>query len=335
MSLRDILTLFRMPHLRTQLRLKRDVDSFLRLHFLYAATESGLLQTLGNPATREEIIRKLDVRRPELLDGLLELGVSLKELSRAKERYEICGNCSLALTAGDGDPLRALIQEYITYHGSVFRHFAARLKGAPPGDYLAETGDMIARSSRVAEPFVGRFVKTIIRDQRPRTLFEIGCGSGIYLRHAAEMEPTITGVAIDVFEDVVEQASANLAKWGIGDRFKVITADMHDLPADITGPFDLVTLYNNIYYFTPEERVPLFRKIRSLLAPDGALALVSMMRGNTIMASEFDLVLRSTLGCAPLPELDETIMQLQESGFNKIKKTRLGFGEPFYGILAR
>jgi len=42
-----------------------DRQAFIRMYFIFAAYESGLLQALAVPRTREELIRELDVERPE------------------------------------------------------------------------------------------------------------------------------------------------------------------------------------------------------------------------------------------------------------------------------
>ena len=52
----------------------RDVESFLRLHFLYSATKTGLLKSLETPTSKQEWLEKLSVRRPLLLDRFLALG---------------------------------------------------------------------------------------------------------------------------------------------------------------------------------------------------------------------------------------------------------------------
>ena len=87
MNLRSIVTAFRIPHLRAQMQLIRDVETFVRVQFLYAAFESGLLKALAPPATRDDLIRSLDVQRPDILDALLALGVRLREITVRQGRY--------------------------------------------------------------------------------------------------------------------------------------------------------------------------------------------------------------------------------------------------------
>ncbi len=59
------------------------------------------------------------------------------------------------------------------------------------------------------------------------------------------------------------------------------------------------------------------------------------MQGGSVVASDFDLVLRSTIGCAPLPELNQIRMQLMDAGFRDVKTAKLTPFEPYYGIVAR
>src|SRR5207249_9414427 len=160
------------------------------------------------------LVREFGVRRRELLEGLLRMGVSLGELSVKGGVYRIRGRYARAIAAKDGDPLAAVIQEYVSYHGSVYRHLAGRLRGAPLGNYLEGTGNTVARSSRVLEPFVADFAREMAGKNRPVRILEVGCGSGVYLRHAAEANPLATGIGVDMDEEVVELAEANLAEWG-------------------------------------------------------------------------------------------------------------------------
>jgi hypothetical protein len=71
-----------------------------------------------------------------------------------------------------------------------------------------------------------------------------------------------------------------------------------------------------------------------LLAPGGTLAIVGSVQGATAMTADFDLALRSTEGCAPLPRLNELKKQLLAAGFREVNTTKLIPTEPFYGITA-
>jgi 2-polyprenyl-3-methyl-5-hydroxy-6-metoxy-1,4-benzoquinol methylase len=328
------LKLLRTPHLLAQLGVMQDLRVYTRVGYLYAALRSGVLQALRVPASGHELARRLNVQRPELLEALLRVGVSIGELSVRGGRYRIRGARSKALLDPANDPLAAVIEEFVTYHASVYRHVADRLSGAPLGDYLAGTGDLIARSSRVLEPFMADFVREAATRGDPGTLLEIGCGSGIYMRHAAEANRRLTGMGLDMQEDVVRQARANLGQWGLADRFKVVLGDIRMPPPDVGGRYDLVTLYNNVYYFPVEERSALFKTLRALVSPGGALALLSSMQGTTPLAADFDLILRSTHGCSPLPRLTELKQQLSDAGFRRAEAVRLVPTEPFYGVIA-
>lgn len=332
----QILTLLRTPNLRARSRVFNDVKSFVRLHFLYDAWSLGLLQVLKDaPASKDELTKRLSVQRPELLESLLDLGVALNELSlNAHGFYRITGRVSYALSSDREDPLAASVEEYVTLHSSVFQNLSSRIRGGPLGDYLKNIGPLIARSSRIVEPYIRDFVIDTFKDMEPRNVLELGCGSGIYLRHAAEASPQLIGFGVELDDIVAKQAAANLKEWRISDRFKILAADARKLPAELAGPFDLVTLYNNIYYFAVEERVSLFRDLRSRLAPKGALAIVSLMQGKSVTSADFDLVLKSTLGCAPLPEANRTKRQLIEAGFENVKMRKLIPFESYYGITA-
>lgn len=220
----------------------------------------------------------------------------------------------------------------MTYHGSVYEELGARLSGAPNGDYLVQFADVIAASSRAIEPFLASWVKSTVRSLKPARMLEVGCGSGVYLLHAANAHPGVTGVGIDVQPSVVAAATQNLEHWGIGHRFVIHEGDVRAF--EPKERFDLVTLYNNIYYFDPDERLDILVQLHAL-APNGALAVVSMMRGKSVASADLDLTLQSTLGCFPLPACDELTEQLRRAGYSNVTRTPLFPGEPLLALLAR
>src|SRR3954452_6964679 len=91
------LTLVRTPHLWARIQILQSMKTLLKLHFLYAAIESGLLDALRSPTTKAELVKKLGVQRPDLLEALLKVGVSLGELSAKRGTYSIRGRYARAL----------------------------------------------------------------------------------------------------------------------------------------------------------------------------------------------------------------------------------------------
>jgi 4-hydroxy-2,2'-bipyrrole-5-carbaldehyde O-methyltransferase len=323
------LKLLRLPHLAAQAGIDRDVNAGIRLNFLYAARASGLLGQLREWKRQSELEPRFDT-----LDAILNVGVALGELKRDGNRYRISGKRALALSGGDGDSLAAFIEEFVTYHAAVYRDFGHLSAQSGKRDYLAGKGDLIARSSRVLEPFMVDFVESRVAGKGPLTMLEVGCGSGIYLHHAARANPQATGIGIDSQKEVIADTSKRLVEWGLAPRFRVMDADIRQTSAETAGPFDLITLYNNIYYFPERERVRLLVSLRERLNPGGELAVVSLFAGTTLAATNFEFILRSTVGCAPMGTLEDLVSQLHESGFRKVATMRLIPVQPFFGVTA-
>jgi 4-hydroxy-2,2'-bipyrrole-5-carbaldehyde O-methyltransferase len=292
------------------------------------------LKFLKTPASRETIAKHIDAQRSDLLEALLDLGVAVGELSFRQGVYGLKGKRAIALVQEVNDPFAVYLHEAVAYHGSVYVELARWIMGAPLGDYLEATADLIARSSRTLEPLLQGFVQNIVKVRKPRRLLEIGCGSGAYLRHAADANQALTGIGIDMQKVAVRQARENLRMWGFSDRFTIRHADIRTDGPGLDGPFDLITLYNNLYYFPPEERASLFAGLRPLLAPGGTLAVVSLMRDVSVSSRNFDIVLQSTKGCFALTDSEETVVQMRTAGFTSVEKRQLLASEQFAAVLA-
>src|SRR5262245_57703400 len=200
------LKLLRLPNLAAQAGIDGDIKAGIRLNFLHAACASGLLRQLRDWKQRSELKPQF-----EMLDALLDVGVTLGELKRRGNQYRISGKRALALSGEDGDSLAALIEEFVTYHSAVYQDFANLSATSGKQDYLAGKGEVIARSSRLLEPFMVDYVHDQVAAKGPLTMLEVGCGSGIYLRHAACANPQATGIGIDLQKDVIAETSKRLA----------------------------------------------------------------------------------------------------------------------------
>jgi cyclopropane fatty-acyl-phospholipid synthase-like methyltransferase len=314
----------------------KDWQAFVRMHFIFAAYESGLLKALAIPCEREALIEKLHVKRPDLLDALLDVGLATKELTMKNHLFFIKGRRSKAIVNARGDMLAAMIQANITYYSDAYRHAADRMQGGELGDYLYEIGDVVARFSKVAEPIIKDFITAIVSGKNPMRVLDVGCGSGIFLQSAHSANQNATGLGLDIDDAVVRQAKDNIATWGLTDRFDILHGDIRHPPEEIVGPFELITLYNILYYFLDEDRIQLLHSLRSMLSPQGVLAVVMHFRsrGKDMGAANLNMVNCSLKGLTRLPDLDEVTSLLKQCGFGKIDVHRFMPGSTFYGIVA-
>ncbi|MGH9023282.1 MAG: class I SAM-dependent methyltransferase, partial [Acidimicrobiia bacterium] len=264
----------RLPHKLAHVLVAQDLLAAVRVQFLATACQLGLLVEVRSPASPTTLAARLGISNTSLLAALLDVGVSVGELRREGSGYVLHGPRSLALVDPRMDAMVALFEAALGFHEPVYQELEGRLRGALPGAYLETYSPMIARASRLAETSVSPFVRHLVRQFAPSRMLDAGCGSGIYLREAASASAQLSGIGIDLDEAVVSQCAANLVAWGLDDRFEARRADLAALSGTLAGPYDLVLMFQNIYYFAPEERVAALVALRQQTAP-GVLALVT------------------------------------------------------------
>ena len=330
-----VLSGLRLRHKRAHALLVSDFVSWARVEFLGAAAATGVLAGLVEPRTVDELAGDLGVTDRGLLGALLHLGESVGELAVDGDRWRLAGSRSRAMVDPAVDGLAALPEEAVLYGTDVYRRLAERLRGAPAGDYLDDHGELVARTSRVAEPIFGPLIADVVRAHRPASVLEVGCGSGVNLRHVAAASADATGAGIDVDAGVVELARRNLDAWGLAGRFRAEHGDVRHLGDDMAGPWDLVLLFQNIYYFPVAERPELLRRLRSL-APAGVVVIATAVAGTgDPAAAHLDVVLRSTAGNTPLPTVAELRTDLAGAGFATVTARRLAPRQPLRAFVAR
>jgi len=314
------------------LRIMGDWKRMTRMHYLYAAIDCGLIDAL--PASRVELIDKLEVKREEMLDALLGVGLSLKELKLKNGVYRIKGKRSKSLKKTDA--FRALVQANVTYYATAYRNFSDRLRGGPKGTELDEAGGIVSRLSALGEPLVKVFAKGMVSGGDIVRILEVGCGEGIYLKAAYDANRNAEGIGIDVDPTVVEQAQRNIAAWGIGDRFSVVCGDIFEPPPEITGKFDLITLYNIVYYFDERPRMALFVILKDMLNKGGQLVITSSTYepGGDLFSANLNMSTSSSEGFTPLPTIDDLMLQLMRVGYSHVEAKRIMRGASQYGIIS-
>jgi cyclopropane fatty-acyl-phospholipid synthase-like methyltransferase len=225
-----------------------------------------------------------------------------------------------------------MVEEVVELHHKLITATIPKLRAGELWSLSDQDGELIARSSRVLEAFQAEVIKSTFPAGGALRLLEIGCGSGVYMRYAAERNPSLTALGVELQLAVAEMARTNLRGWGLGSRVKVETGDIREKAPD--ERFDIATLYNNIYYFPVEERVALLNHIRSFLRPGGFLLLTTCCQGGSLPAEALNLWGAATCGAGRLPAEDELVSQLHEAGYSTVNTKNLLPGDRFVAFQA-
>ncbi|MFF7259359.1 SAM-dependent methyltransferase [Streptomyces sp. NPDC008159] len=333
--LTDILTAARLlgnPRLPLLLALSKGVvEPVYRVSFLASAAGSGVLGRLAHrPCDVVSLGDWLGVppQERDRLRAWLDLGVRLGDLSTTVDGCYRLGSVLARVLARPGnDATAAMLEEVTRFHVPALLDGPVMPRDGRRFSLGDQDGAVIARSTRVVQPFVEEAVSRNLDRALPVRLLEVGCGSGVYVRHAARLNPRLTALAVDLQQDVADQAAANMAEWGLADRVETRQADLRTL--ELQPQFDLVTLHNNIYYFPVAERTAVLRRVRSLLAPNGKLLLTTSCQGGNIGLEVLNLWFANADFGGPLPVEDELVEQMEQAGFVDVEATRLIPGEQF------
>jgi len=314
--------------------LMREMPRYHRLAFLGAALSNGLLRRLAAGPVPLEVLSAEFKIAPSMRGGLeawLQLGVALGELRASAEGYALRGKLARNLCLAANDAFAAFTEETVIVHHLLITQSLERLRQGSGFTLTDQDGQLVARASRLAEPFIREVMDAVIPRRGPVRLFEIGCGAAAYIRQAAARNPELTALGLELQLDVAELAAANIAEWNLGSRVVIETGDVLQRPPKPV--FDIATLHQNIYYFPVERRVSVLQHVRGFLKPGGRLLLTTYCRGRGLGAALLDLWGATTEGCGRLPTPAEMAGQFEEAGFHQVTRQSLIPGESFHAFV--
>ena len=307
---------------------------FYKLSFLAALKSSGLMDRLANgpvPFPQLAAVYALNDKAAQALHAWLHMGCQLKLLALGRDGYTLKG-LARQLAQPENDATLALAQEAATMHHQLITQTLPKLCHDDLWGLDNQDGELTARSSRALEPFLVEAIKRFVPQNSPCRLLEVGCGSAIYIRHAALQNPQLTAMGLELQPKVASVAQENIRSWGLQGRVTVETGDIRSMEFD--QAFDLITLYNNIYYFPADERIALLARVRQLLNPQGALLLATCCQGGNPGIQALNLWGASNRHGDRLPAKDEMEQQLRQAGYAHVETMRLIPGDSFYAFHA-
>jgi SAM-dependent methyltransferase len=307
---------------------------FYKLCYIASAKTNGLLELLYSKPLSLTQLAKAYCQSDNTIGALeawLQLGIRLGLLRLGKQGYSLTG-LGKKLSSKDNDDLLALSQEVAVLHYNLICKTPERIKIGSLWRLEEQHGELVARSSRSLEPFQTAAIDMTFPSSGAIRLLEVGCGSAFYIYYAARKNPLLTAIGIELQPEVGNIAQQNINTWGIQDRVKIEIGDIRGKePVEL---FDIVTLYNNIYYFPFDERPSFLRHVRKFLKPSGLMLLTTGCQGGNLGIELLNLYGASTVGCGRLASVKEMVNQLHEAGYKDIKAINLIPGDKFYGFKA-
>ena len=246
--------------------------------------------------------------------------------------YRLRSRIARALGLPANDAVLAFFEEALDLHQRLLLETPSRLRSGRRFTLADQDGALIARSSRIAEPILREAIDEAVPARGPLRLLEVGCGSGVHVKYAAERNPELSALCFELQPEVAEQARENLRAWGLAARSVVEAGDVRD--REPKPEFDLLTLHQNIYYFPVAERVALLARLRGWLRPGGRILLTTVCRGGGPVNEILSLWGAITEGCGRLPDPDELVEQLRQAGYRDANARNLMPGQGFHRFLA-
>jgi predicted O-methyltransferase YrrM len=298
----------------------------VRLQLIAAALDLGLLDALAEgPAGTEQLAGRLGAADPDLLAAYLRV-LAAAGLVTGEGPWRLTR--SGRAVVGD-DVVRASYEGFGGYHTELYRDLPALLRGGPARRDTAGSGEVIARLAAAVHPLVRDLLVRTVTERRPRRVLDIGCGAGLHLASVLEAAPDATGTGVDVDPDAAALARRTLSERGLADRARVEVVDVREAlatgrPGVLPDGVDLALLANVVYYVPVDERVDLLRAVARLLAPGGAVVVVTTVAGPQLFSRHLDLLLRAQEGRMELPDVDVLLGQLREAGLQPGSPVRIG-----------
>jgi hypothetical protein len=210
--------LWKSGQLTLPLRLLRLMEPVYRAAFLAAAAKQGILRRLASgPVPLPQLAGELssDPQSMEALEAWLQVGVQVGELQVDGQGYSLRGKLARELAQEKNDAWAAFLEEGLTLHYNLLMELPERVGENRPFTLADQDGELIARSSRLMEPLVSKAIDGVVPPTGPVRLLEAGCGSGTYIRYAAERNPELKALGIELQPQVAEMARRNLEAWGL------------------------------------------------------------------------------------------------------------------------
>ena len=331
MDVRALGKVLRGGNFRARVAAVRAGQSAIRVAMTGAALETGVLDALRAPTSVDDLASRLGYANHDLLLAFVRTLESAGLVRATGARHEITRRGRAIV---DDPVARAAYTAFGDFHTGVYRDIVRQLNGGAGRQDVTHHAQVIADLSRFMQPMVEATLREEVSSRPTRSVVDLGCGSGMLLATMLRAAPGALGVGIELDPIAARHAVENLSRQGLDGRARVLVGEARENLAG-EGPFDVSLLANMVYYVPVVDRPALFRTVRDVLAPGGALVVVTTALTDDPFSRHFDLLIRAQQGSMELPDMDVLRAQVEEAGFTAGAPRRLTPGEPLMALVAQ
>jgi cyclopropane fatty-acyl-phospholipid synthase-like methyltransferase len=277
----------------------------------------------------EAFARERDLE-PEILRSLCDSLYSLGILSRQGTRYALEPKGRLLVEVA-----RGWFEGVYGYEG-VFHELEALLRREKEyGRDLWRRADFVARGSGQMEKWLFfPLVADVVRRNGVRTVLDLGCGEGTFLRALCEEDPRVQAYGVDVAPDAIAQGIEHVKAAGLQDRVQLFVEDVGRLPALAARlpRIDMATTFfvlHEVLFHGAEKTIDFLRGFRTafpgvpLLVFEALRPSPDEMRKRPGMGIQY--VLQHDLTHQRLVGREEWKHLFQQAGFRRVEERHLRF----------
>ncbi|MBD2844407.1 methyltransferase domain-containing protein [Paenibacillus sp. IB182496] len=247
--------------------------SFLPAWHAYVGYSMDLFDAFADGATVEQIAEAQELDE-ELLSNWVDTGIVLGHLHEREGRIHADKEMLTYVSDSSTHSVGPLLREMMEMHIPTLLEFPRLMKGEHRPMFENERyGSTVAATSSLLERIAFPRVSNWVRLNRARSVLDIGCGHGGYLRRLSQKIRGLRLIGIEQNEDVVKQARTGLQS-ATGCKIEFVHGDFSRWEGP-KEPVDLIMMNNILHYFHPDTRGLLFERARELLSDKGSVSLIT------------------------------------------------------------
>lgn len=305
----------------------RLASGFMAAKHLFAASELGVFEALAeSPATLDALAACTGLTRRATritADAMVALGL----LQRDGERYRNGAAAGHFLAGRTPADLRPLLRFWDKVSYPTWEGLAEALASGPRREVfdLDETQQEIV-SAGIEAILAGpaRALAEVVDFSGHQRLLDVGGGTGSWSIAAVQRHPHLAATVFD-FPVTAEIARRRVEETRLSGAIDVVAGDA--MAGDLPSDHDVFLVANVVHYWSPEDNLALFRRLRRAAPAGGRLLLADFWTDPThtepvqaaLMAGEFAVHLRDE----DVYSVDEVRAWLSQTGWRFVEHTPL------------